>query len=359
MDRKKLRNTLFLLVLLFLIIIGIGTYWRGLPVIDHNNNDNKPSRVKIGLSLATLQEERWKRDRDYLEEKVVECGGEFISLSANNDHNLQVRQVQYFVNNKVDVLIIIPQDLDRLAEAVEIAKRAGIKVISYDRLIRNADLDLYISFDSTKVGELMAKRLTEEVPSGRYVIINGPRTDHNCYLINQGYRNVLIPLIEKHKIEIVHEKWADNWLPEKAYATISQLLLDGVGFDAVLAANDGLASGAIEALSEWRLAGKIPVTGHDADLSACQRIIEGTQLMTVYKPIRQLAYRAAELAILLAENKEIKTNSQAVFNGKNYIPAEIITPISIDQTNINIVIEDDFHRLEDIYRNIPKPVKQL
>jgi D-xylose transport system substrate-binding protein len=205
----------------------------------------------------------------------------------------------------------------------------------------------------------MAKRLTEKVPSGRYVIINGPRTDHNCYLINQGYRNVLTPLIEKRQIEIVYEKWADNWLPEKAYATISRLLLDGVDFDAVLAANDGLASGVIEALSEWRLAGEIPVTGHDADLSACQRIIEGTQLMTVYKPIRKLAYRAGELAMLLAENKEIATNSPAVFNGKNYIPAEIITPIAIDQANINIVIEDDFHRSEDIYRNILKAAKQL
>ncbi|NLM37926.1 MAG: sugar ABC transporter substrate-binding protein, partial [Firmicutes bacterium] len=285
MERRKLKSTLFLLALLvLLIIIRMVTYQWGLPSSEHNN---KPARVKIGLSLATLQEERWKRDRDYMEEKIVECGGEFISLSANNDSILQVRQVEYFINNKVDVLIIVPEDLDRLAEAVEIAKKAGIKVISYDRLIRNADLDLYISFDSVKVGELMAKHLTQEVPSGRYVIINGSRTDHNPYLISEGYRNVLTPLVEKHQIEIVSEIWAENWLPETAYTTISRLLLEGVDFDAVLAANDGLASGVIEALSEWRLAGKIPVTGHDADLSACQRIIEGTQLMTVYKPIRQ------------------------------------------------------------------------
>lgn len=356
MDRKKLKNPLFLLAMLLLFMISIVTYRRGLPVINHNN---KPSRVKVGLSMATLQEERWKRDQYYMKEKITECGGELISLSANNDHNLQVKQVEYLINKKVDVLIIIPQDLNRAAEAVEIAKKAGIKVISYDRLIQNADLDLYISFDSIKVGELMAKRLTEEVPSGRYVIVNGPRTDHNCYLINQGYRNVLTPFLEKHKIEIVYEKWAEDWLPEKAYATISRLLLDNVDFDAVLAANDGLASGVIEALSEWRLAGKIPVTGHDADLSACQRIIEGTQLMTVYKPIRKLAYRAGELAMLLAKNQEISTNSPAVYNGKNYIPAEIITPISIDQSNINIIIEDEFHKPEDIYRNLPYDARQF
>ena len=161
----------------------------------------------------------------------------------------------------------------------------------------------------------MAKRLTEKVPSGRYVFINGPRTDHNCYLINQGYRNVLTPLIEKRQIEIVYEKWADNWLPEKAYATISRLLLDGVDFDAVLAANDGLASGVIEALSEWRLAEIRDRSWYRPLCLPAHYWRHPT--MTVYKPIRKLTLSAGELAMLLAENKEIATNSPAVFNGKS------------------------------------------
>lgn len=346
----KLKMGLLLLVFITLISIILFTCWWGQAVTKHTN---RPQRVRIGLTMATLQEERWKRDLEYMSEKISELGGELISLSANNDPQVQYEQAEYFVNNKVDVLIIIPQDLNQAAGAVEVAKRAGVKVISYDRLIRNADLDLYISFDNMKVGELVAERLIAEVPFGNYVIINGAPTDNNGYLVNQGYKNVLAPYLAKGDIKIVYEDWAENWQPEKAYGFISQLLLEGVGFDAVIAANDGLASGVIEALSEWRLAGKIPVTGHDADLSGCQRIIEGTQLMTVYKPIRKLAYRTAELAMLLAEDKEVKTDHQAVFNGKYTVLTEIITPISIEQSNMNIIIEDEFHRPADIYLNIP------
>jgi D-xylose transport system substrate-binding protein len=110
----------------------------------------------------------------------------------------------------------------------------------------------------------------------------------------------------------------------------------------------------IEALSEWRLAGKIPVVGHDADLSGCQRIVEQTQLMTVYKPIRKLAYRAADMAMLLGANQEMKTNHAPIFNGKHFVPAEIITPIPIDQDNMDLIIKDGFHSQKEIYLNIPR-----
>lgn len=310
--------------------------------------------VKIGLSMATLQEERWRRDREYFAERLRELGGKLITQNANNDHQEQMRQVDYLLSQKIDVLVIVPQDLNQAEVAVQKAKRAGVKVISYDRLIRNAALDLYISFDSIKVGELMAEYLVNKVPSGKYVIINGAPTDNNCYMISEGYKNVLNNYLKVGKIEIIFEAWAEDWRPAEAYQYLQTLLGQGKKFDAVIAANDGLASGVIEALSEWRLAGKIPVTGHDAELSGCQRIAEGTQLMTVYKPIRQLAFRAADLAMALAFKREIKTNHQTIFNGKHFIPAEIINPIPIDKDNLNLIIKDGFHRREEIYRNVPK-----
>jgi D-xylose transport system substrate-binding protein len=309
--------------------------------------------IRVGLAMATLREERWRRDRDYFSERLRQLGAELIIQNANNDHQEQMQQVEYLISRQIDVLVIVPQDLNQAASAVQLAKKAGVKVISYDRLIRNANLDLYISFDNIKVGELMAEYLVNKAPTGKYVIINGAPTDNNCYMFNQGYKSVLNRQIRDGKIKIVFEAWTDDWRPEEAYQFIQNLLSQGQKFDAVIAANDSLASAVIEALSEWRLAGKILVVGHDADLSGCQRIVEGTQLMTIYKPIRKLAYQAADLAIALA-GKKISTNHQPIFNGKYFVPSEIINPIPIDKDNMKIIIKDGFHRKEEIYLNVPK-----
>lgn len=334
-----------------LAVVLIGCLLRS--ALNQENHTHLPRQIKIGFALATLQEERWKRDRDYLAERIVQLGGVLYVQTANNDQQVQLEQVEYLLSRKIDVLVILPQDLSKSVTAVQMAKRAGVKVISYDRLIHNADLDLYISFDNVRVGELVAESLIKKAPSGNYVIINGAPTDNNCYMLNQGYKMKLDEYLKKEQIKIIDEQWADDWLPGQAYRYLHSLLEKGAKFDAVIAGNDGLAGGVIEALAEWRLAGKVLVTGHDADLAACQRIVEGTQLMTVYKPIRKLAYRAAELAMQLAEGKEIKTNRDTIFNGKYDVQQEIIEPLSIDKDNMEIVIEDGFHQKEDIYMNVP------
>jgi D-xylose transport system substrate-binding protein len=331
-------------------LILLFTCNQGLAWLPHQpQRADKP--VTIGLAIATLQEERWRRDRDYFQERARQLGMDLIIQNANNDAAQQIRQVRSLISRKIDVLVLIPHDLNQAAVAVQLAKRAKIKVISYDRLVRNARLDLYISFDNVKVGELMAEYLVNHTPTGNYVIINGAPTDNNCYLLNRGYKNILQPYIREGKIKIASETWAEDWRPEAAYQYIQTLLAQRKKFNAVIAANDGLASAVIEALSEWRLAGKIPVVGHDADLSACQRIVEGTQLMTVYKPIRKLAYRAADLAFALASDKTVKTNAAPTFNGKYSIPSEIISPVAIDKSSIDLIIKDGYHTKEAIYWN--------
>jgi D-xylose transport system substrate-binding protein len=341
---------LWLTILFYCFTVSGCNWWQ--QFAKPSSNQSQP--IKIGLSLATLQEERWRRDRDYFSERIKQLGGEVIFQNANDNAQEQNEQVGYLISQKIDVLMIVPHDLNQAAIAVQTAKRAGVKVISYDRLIRNAPLDLYISFDSVKVGEYMAEYLTNKVPKGNYVIINGAPTDNNCYLLNRGYKNILNNYLREKKITIAFEGWADDWRPEAAYQYIQTLLNQGKKFDAVIAANDGLASAVIEALSEWRLAGKIQVVGHDAELSGCQRIVEGTQLMTVYKPIRKMAYHAADLAMMLGAGKEIKTNSAPTFNGKHFIPSEIINPIPIDKDNMELIIKDNYHKQEAIYLNIPK-----
>jgi D-xylose transport system substrate-binding protein len=340
--------------IIFILIMGLlltGCLWR------HSSPRTRSAKlrpIKIGLAMATLQEERWRRDRDYFSERVKQLGAELLVQNANNNQEEQFRQVKHLLDKKIDVLVIVPHDLNQAASAVQLAKKSGVKVISYDRLIRNARLDLYISFDNVRVGELMAEYLVNQSPSGNYVIINGAPTDNNCYLFNQGYKNVLQPYIEEGKIRVPFETWAEDWNPDRAYKYTQNLLNRGKKFNAVIAANDSLASAVIEALSEWRLAGKVPVVGHDADLSGCQRIVEGTQLMTVYKPIRKLAYRTADLAIALASGKTLKINAAATYNGKYMIPSEIIAPVVIDKSSIDLIIKDGYHTRESIYLNISR-----
>jgi D-xylose transport system substrate-binding protein len=248
----------------------------------------------------------------------------------------------------------MPHDANKSVDIVQMAKKAGIKVISYDRLVKNAKSDLYISFDNVKVGELMAKALVEKAPSGNYIILNGAETDNNSFMFHQGYMNVLNSYINKGDIKIVSQIWAKDWAHEDAFQCVEKTLEEGKKINGIIAANDNLAAAAIEALSEKRLAGKVPVVGHDADLAACQRVVEGTQLTTIYKPIDKIAKAAAEMAIMMAKGEDIKANN-TINDGKYVIPYYMIEPIPVTIDNMkDTVIRDSFHRMEDIYINVPK-----
>jgi D-xylose transport system substrate-binding protein len=226
------------------------------------------------------------------------------------------------ISRRVDVLVIVPHNGGAMAKAVNMAHDAGIPVLAYDRLITDCDLDLYMTFDNVKVGELQARFLVERLPKGgkkKIVRIYGAKTNHNAVLYKQGQDNVLGPLIDRGEFEIVHEDWTQDWKPENAKKIANAAITKaGPNFDAILASNDGTAGGAIQALSEEGLAGKILVTGQDAELSACQRIVNGTQAMTIYKPLSQLARQGADVAIKMAKGKTVFTRQ--IDNGKSMCP---------------------------------------
>ncbi|MDF2840102.1 MAG: xylF [Clostridia bacterium] len=314
-----------------------------------NNNNNE--KIKIGFSLGTLKEERWIKDRDILMAKARELGADIIIQNANNDDQDQLKQVRYLLDQGIDVLIIVPNDLNKAANAVEMAKKQGVPVISYDRLVMNANVDLYITFDNVKVGELMARRIADNIDSGNLLIINGAKTDNNTEMIKQGYDKILKPLEAKGKINIIGEEWAANWLKEYAFKVVDDALQKKTKINAVIAGNDSLAEGAIEALSEHRLTSKVTVIGQDADLTACQRIVEGTQLMTIYKPIEKLADATVEMAIKLVKGENLNVNeyiNDGIYNVKYYV----LEPIAVDKENIDeTIIRDGFHLKDEVYRN--------
>ncbi|SRR5690606_5666210 len=318
--------------------------------------------VRIGLSLDTLKEARWQADRDLFVERATQLGAEVLDLSANSDDAAQISDVEKLITNGVDVLVIVPHDGTVMAKAVRMAHEAGIPVIAYDRIIRDSDLDLYLSFDNVRVGELQAQYLLDHLPTpgkGRVVRIYGSKTDNNAFLFKKGQDNVLLPYVERGDIQVVHEDWADDWKPENAKKIMNAAISrHGDAFDGVLASNDGTAGGAIQALLEEGLSGRKLVTGQDAELVACQRIAAGTQSMTIYKPLHKLATKAAEVAVRMAR-RQVVVASQTVNNGKLDVPAVLADVVSVDRDNLlQTVIADGFHAKEDVFQDLPRAQRE-
>lgn len=311
------------------------------------------SIIKIGFSMDTLLEERWIKDRDMFKAAAEALGAEVSILASDGDDAKQIAQAETLISQGVDILVVVPHNAEAAASIVEKAHLAGIKVIAYDRLIKNADIDMYISFDSEKVGELQAKAIVSLIPKGKYVHIGGADTDYNAHLFKRGVYNVLQPLIEKGDITVVYDQWTNDWTPVNAMTNMrAALSANNNEIDAVIAANDATAGGVIKMLAEVGLAGETPVAGQDADLAAAQRIIEGTQVMTVYKPIKALAEKAAEVAVNMAKGENVGANRK-VNNGKIEVPSILLSPIAVDINNINeTIIADGFHTFEDVYKSI-------
>lgn len=325
------------------------------------NNDNNSSskdkdskgKIVIGFSMATLQEERWQKDRDFFVAAVEKLGAEVNVQAANNDDAKQISQAESLISQGVDVLVIVPNNAEATAAIVEKAHAAGIKVIAYDRLIKNSDLDLYVSFDNERVGEMQATAITKLVPKGKYVYIGGADTDNNAHLFKKGAFNILQPLIDSGDIEVVYDQFTKEWNPANALANMENALTANSNkIDAVVAANDGTAGGVIQALASQGLDGKVPVSGQDAELAAAQRIVEGTQTMTVYKPIKALAEEVAAIAVKIAKGETIDTD-KVINNGKIDVPSILLDPVAVDKANIDAtLIADGFHTKEDVYKNV-------
>jgi D-xylose transport system substrate-binding protein len=353
MTIPALARTVAFVAVLTLASFGTACVHGAQDKADSDKRDNA-GHIRIGLSLDTLKEERWKRDRDLFVARAEQLGAEVLVQSASGDDNLQTQQAENLLTQGIDVLVVVPHNGEVAASIVEAAKRQNVPVISYDRLIRNSAPDLYISFDNEKVGEMQARYLLERAPKGNYILIGGAPTDNNALLFRQGQMNILKPAIQRGDIHVVADQWAKDWLANEALRhTENALTQADNNVAAVVASNDATAGGAIQALEEQKLTGKVLVSGQDADLPALQRIVAGTQSMTVYKPIAQLAQRAADAAVSLARHEKVATHS-TVNNGKIDVPSILLDPIVVDKSNIDeTVIKDGYQKVEDVYRNLP------
>ncbi|WP_075980526.1 sugar ABC transporter substrate-binding protein [Bacillus massilinigeriensis] len=311
----------------------------------------KDETIYVGFAIDTLKEERWYKDKSLFEDQVRKLGAEVKTLAANGIDEVQIKQAELLIEEGVDVLVVVPHDAEVSAKIVEIAHKAGVKVISYDRLIKNAEVDYYISFDNVKVGEIQASEILKKQSTGNFAYIGGAESDNNAILFREGAMKVLQPLIDSGKIKLVFDQYTDEWKPTVAETNMKTALKKtNRHIDAVVAANDGTAGGVINALKEVKLAGKIPVSGQDAELEGVKRVANGTQTMTVYKPINLLASKAAELSVMVAKGEKIKAEAKTP-NGKIDVPSILLEPIAVTKENIkDTIVKDGYLNEEEIYK---------
>jgi len=329
--KKSMRN----IVLSFLAVIIMG-------LVITLSAFRAPDKIKIGFLVHDLVAERWEKDMAYFSNKIETLGGEAILKNAYGSAATQVSQGKALVDEGVKVIAVVPQDAKVLAELVEYADKAGAKIIAYDRMIVNCDLHYYVSFNSVKVGELMAAYALKLKPKGNYIILNGPSSDNNALLVRKGIMNKLKKDIDNGNIKILLEKEMDSWYGLSSLMVMDEFIsTNNKPIDAIITGSDDLATGAIDAVHAANLPRMI-VTGQDATLEACKNIVLGNQTMTVYKSIEKLSTEAATLAMKIAKGEKIEV-ATTLNNGKKDVPSILFDPIVVDKSNLYKTVVAEGH----------------
>jgi D-xylose transport system substrate-binding protein len=312
---------------------------------------------KIALLLPENKTARYEtQDKPLFEAKVKElCPDcEVLYSNANQDATQQQSQAEAALSNGAKVLVLDPVDFASAGPMVAAANQAGVPVISYDRLITDAKIDYYISFDNEKVGQLQGQALLDAMDKngdsgGTIVMINGAPTDNNAKQFKAGAHSVL-----DGNVKIGAEFDTPDWSPDKAQTEMDQAItkLGKSTITGVYAANDGTAGGAVAAMKGAGMDPKtIPTTGQDAEVAALQRILIGEQTITIYKNYNEEAPLAAELAVaaLKGQSPSPDLNLTMVDNGSGQIPSIILDPVAVTKDNMNdTVIKDGLWKVSDI-----------
>jgi len=314
--------------------------------------------AKIALLLPENETPRYEaHDRPEFEENVKslceDC--EVLYSNAGEDASKQQSQAEAALTQGAEVLVLDAVDAKSAAAMVEKAKAQSVPVLSYDRLIENAEVDYYVSFDNVQVGELQAESLAEKLkedgsPSGPIVMINGDPADSNAALFKEGAHNGL----EAASVDIAKEYDTPEWSATNAQNEMQQAItaLGKNGFEGVYGANDEMAAGSIAAMKSAGInPEEKPSTGQDATVAGVQRIIAGQQYMTVYKATDIQTKVAAEIAVALAEGEEFPKSkiTEEVDNGKVKVPSVLLEPVAVTKDNVKqTVIADEFITPEEL-----------
>ncbi len=296
----------------------------------------------IAVSWKTFQEERWKTDEAAIKKVVEAAGNKYISTDAQGSAQKQAADIESLIAQKPDVVLVVAFDSDAILPSIKALSDAGIKSIAYDVQFEDPNA-LYITFDNIGVGRIIAEEIKKVKPEGNYAIIKGDKGDPNAAFLLQGMMSVIQADVDAKKITIACETFTDGWKPDNAQKNMEQCLTStGNKIDAVLAENDGMASGVVAALTAQGMSG-IPVGGQDGDLAAINRVALGSQTVSVWKNSIDLGTTAGNMANAMADGADMKTlPGVATFDGgKNKVAmnAILLNPTPITKANVNAAID--------------------
>lgn len=338
---------------IFVLILSLAVFLSGCVSekrAEETFTSSQEDKVEIGMIFDTFVVERWQRDRDVFVSTAMDLGAEVNVQNANGDVEEQIAQMEYFIEKKVDVIVVVPIESSALLDSISRAKEAGIKVVSYDRLAIGAGVDLYVSCDNETVGRLMAEAMKSQLqPGDKVLMLCGPNSDNNVSFVERGFKEGIM----EAGLEVAEVYYTKEWRAEYAAEYVAQYGDKIQDIKGIMCGNDNLAGQVMGVLARERLAGKICVVAQDADLEACQRIVEGTQYMTVYKSVEKLAVEAARAAVALAQGEEVVTEDQ-IDDGVYTVPYIKLEPVAVTQSNMDeVIIQSGFHLKEDVYLNRP------
>jgi len=367
MKPNRILLTVFTLIIIAGMIAGCGS-----PAAPTSGGGGG-AKTKIGLSFSDFATERWKREADQMTELLEAKGYEVVVQEANHDVKLQNDQIDTMVAQGVKGLIIVAEDGDAAVTSVDKAAQAGVKVIAYDRLIKTSKIAAYLSFDNVEVGRQQAMGVMKAIDADNWdvagkgpakvVQLAGSPTDNNATLFTKGQTEILQPLVDSGKIEIVAQQGVDNWDPANAQKLMENILTAQQNdIDAVVASNDGTALGALQAMKAQGLVGKVPISGQDATADGCNSIVKGELTVSILKDIRNLAPKASDLIDALIKGQTVSDLKQftlaelTVDESKTGNVMSLFLPVQqVNKDNVyDLVVKSGFQPYDDVYRDIPE-----
>jgi len=306
--------------------------------------------IKIGFSVGDFSSDRWSQEPQIFNDAAQSLGAKVLFEYAYGDAAKQLSQAGLLIAAGVKVLVIFPTSAENWEGIIALAHMAGVKVVAYERMLKNAEVDYYFSFYNEYVGRQQAKYAVEHCPKGNYLLLEGPTNDINSLLFLKGQKEILKPYVDRGDIKIVLEKHLETWNSIDAYNMVQAFIeKNNVQIDAIVAANDELAGGSIMALEMAQVTNAVVITGQDASVGGCQNIIDGKQGMTVYKSIRNLATQAAETCVKLARDEGVSNINSVMSNGTRDIPAMLLNTVVVDKNNIKqTVIAEGYLKAEQL-----------
>lgn len=313
-----------------------------------------PSKLKIGISFGVGEAQRWPMEMEVMVARAQELGMEVEArLNKTDTPKTQVQDCIEMIDSGIAVLILTPRDVRKTDKILEYAKKKKVKVLSYARAVVGENFDLFVGYDTYRIGQTQGLYLAEKTFHGSIAILKGDENDFNSSLMYDGTMKYLRPLAEEGSLKIIQDEFISGWSGERARAMLTDSIIkNNYKIDAVLAQSDVFAGVAADVIKELKIKNHVVIVGMDAELTALKRMVAGTQDATIHMDLKNLAQTAVNEAYNMATQRKPNINSQ--FNNKSVfqinaylINGKLVTRESIDR----VIIQPGVFTRAAIYDN--------